>query len=967
MKRLKKQDLINILILIVFINIFYFVLTKNGCIYGSTTDWKDQHFLFAEYFRNLFYETKQLIPEFALNIGGGQNIFNFAYYGLFNPIILISYLLPSVKMMDYVIASSIVVVIVSVILFYKLLKNNQFPSHICFVVSFIFTCASPLLFHSHRHIMFINYMPFLILGLLATDKFIKENKPLLLTVSTLLIILTSYYYSICSLFVMFIYYLYKNINEKKINIKKLIKPTIKYLYFIFIGILIAAFFLLPTFSSILAGRVSTTNKTNIFLLLIPVPNVMNILYEEYSMGLTFISILSLIYFIKSKNKQNKVLAILLTIISIFPIFIFILNGTLYANAKILIPFIPLMCILIAHFLKEIETQKISIRCFMIFILLIAIVTTLYKYYDIQLLFIDVILTLTFIVFYSEKRKYMLLLLVISSLITLKNANDKDVLYTLKEYNKDFNPQIEETIEKIQKQDESFYRINNNLSKLSTVNKIYNIDYYQSSLYSSTYNGLYNKFYNHIFKNEVPYRNAVINSETNNILFQIFMGEKYVITKNGNKIGYKKIDNLENAYQNIYSKNIGFATNKLLSYDEFEKLEYPYTLEALLNNIIVDEKTNSYESKIEEYDIENLKEKIKLDYKEENGVYNLDIKEKTKLEIPLEEKLENKILIIQFEMLESESCDVGDTYITINNIKNKLTCASWKYHNKNYSFEYVLSDNVIDKLNVTIEKGHYKIKNIKAYTLNEENLKSINEVDKLNIKRIKSNIIEGNINVTNDGYFMIQIPYDKGFRIYIDGKKQEVLNLSTSFIGTKIKEGQHEIKIEYKAPLLLIGKIISVFGLIIFMISLYVNKNFKKVINLKIVKLGINLYLKYKEIINYLFIGGCTTIVSILSYTIFLKIFNIHYQISNILSWILAVIFAYFTNKTFVFNSKNKNILKELFLFVKYRVYSLIVDMVCMYLLIDLLKIDDLIAKIIVQIIIVIINYIFSKLFVFKKK
>ena len=966
MKQLKKQDLINILILIVFVNIFYFTITKNGFLYGSTTDWKDQHFMFAEYFRNLFYDTKELIPQFALNIGGGQNIFNFAYYGLFNPIILISYLFPTIKMMDYVIFSSILIVIASAILFYKLLKNNQLPSHICLIASFIFTCASPLLFHSHRHIMFINYMPFLILGLLGTDKFIKQNKPLLLTISTVLIILTSYYYSICALCVMFLYYIYKNITEEKFDIKKLIIPTLKYIYFVFIGVLIACFFLLPTFASILAGRVSTTNKINILSLLIPVPNVMNILYEEYSMGLTFISIISLIYFAKSKNKNNKVLSIILLAISIFPIFIFILNGTLYVNSKILIPFIPLVCLLIGNFIKELEEKTIKINCIIIVTLIIVLGTILYGYYDLNLMLIDIVLSLIFITFYTKKRTYLLIILALSSLLTLKNANDKDELYSIKEYNKDFNIQIEETIENIQKQDDSFYRINNNLSKLSTVNKIYNIDYYQSSLYSSTYNGLYNNFYNHVFRNEVPYRNAVINSETNNILFQIFMGEKYVITNYGNKIGYEKVDKLEHAYKNIYAKNIGFATNKTLSYDKFEKLEYPYTVEALLNNIIVDEETEDFESKIEEYNLDYLKEKINIDYEEKDGIYTFDLDEKTKIELPLE-NLQNKILIIRFDMVESQSCSEGDTYITINSIKNKLTCSSWRYHNKNYSFEYVLSDKTLNQLNITIEKGHYKIKDIKAYTIDEENLKNINEVDKLNITKAKSNKIEGNIDVTNDGYFMIQIPYDKGFSIYVDGKKQELLKLSTTFIGTKINEGHHDIKIIYKTPLLLIGKIISIIGIIIFIISLYINKNFEKVMNMKIVKLVKDLYIKYKEIINYLFIGGCTTIVSIVSYTIFLKVFNIHYQISNVLSWILAVAFAYVTNKIFVFNSKNKNILKELFLFVQYRIYSLLVDMLCMFILIDLIKIDDLIAKIIVQIIVVIINYVFSKLFVFKKK
>ena len=55
-------------------------------------------------------------------------------------------------------------------------------------------------------------------------------------------------------------------------------------------------------------------------------------------------------------------------------------------------------------------------------------------------------------------------------------------------------------------------------------------YYSSSLYSSTYNGNYNNFYVNVFQNEIPYRNSVINGETNNLLYQIYMGEKYIITK-----------------------------------------------------------------------------------------------------------------------------------------------------------------------------------------------------------------------------------------------------------------------------------------------------------------------------------------------------------------------------------------------------------------------------------------------------
>lgn len=131
----------------------------------------------------------------------------------------------------------------------------------------------------------------------------------------------------------------------------------------------------------------------------------------------------------------------------------------------------------------------------------------------------------------------------------------------------------------------------------------------------------------------------------------------------------------------------------------------------------------------------------------------------------------------------------------------------------------------------------------------------------------------------------------------------------------------------------------------------------------------NLYKKNKEIINYLIFGGLTTLVSILTYALFAKIFLINYLISNVLSWIIAVIFAFITNKLYVFESKSKDkkiVFKEITNFFFFRIVSLIIEMIIMYVFVDLLSIDDLITKIIAQIIVILSNYIFSKVFVFKK-
>jgi len=132
-----------------------------------------------------------------------------------------------------------------------------------------------------------------------------------------------------------------------------------------------------------------------------------------------------------------------------------------------------------------------------------------------------------------------------------------------------------------------------------------------------------------------------------------------------------------------------------------------------------------------------------------------------------------------------------------------------------------------------------------------------------------------------------------------------------------------------------------------------------------------IYSKYKEIYNYLIVGGLTTLVSLIVYYIcVLTIFNpnnaIELQISNLFSWILSVLFAYFTNRVFVFKSKEKNLKKEATNFIGSRVLTLLLDMVVMFLLVTMLGFNDKLGKIISQIFVIVGNYIISKLFVFKK-
>ena len=123
----------------------------------------------------------------------------------------------------------------------------------------------------------------------------------------------------------------------------------------------------------------------------------------------------------------------------------------------------------------------------------------------------------------------------------------------------------------------------------------------------------------------------------------------------------------------------------------------------------------------------------------------------------------------------------------------------------------------------------------------------------------------------------------------------------------------------------------------------------------------------KELMMYFIFGVLTTVVNFVVYLLFARFLNVNYLISNVLAWFFSVLFAYVTNRIWVFESKNSNILKEMSLFFGGRIFSGVVDTALMYLLICILAVGDVISKIIIQVIVVILNYVISKIIVFKDK
>lgn len=133
-----------------------------------------------------------------------------------------------------------------------------------------------------------------------------------------------------------------------------------------------------------------------------------------------------------------------------------------------------------------------------------------------------------------------------------------------------------------------------------------------------------------------------------------------------------------------------------------------------------------------------------------------------------------------------------------------------------------------------------------------------------------------------------------------------------------------------------------------------------------------LYRRYREQINYLIVGGLTTVVSLVTYWLCVSIFlnaedPLQLQVANVISWICAVTFAYFTNRRFVFFSQEQNRIREAGKFFLSRLTTLAMEMAIMALGVSVLRINDKVVKLVAQIIIIIANYVLSKLLVFRRE
>ena len=810
-------------------------------IFGAKVDWLSQHSVLPDYFRQQFYATGKLFPEFAANLGGGQNIYHFAYYGLYSPLILPSYLLPFVKMSDYIMAVSITGLTASVLLFYYWLKSRKTDAGTAFILSLMFLLAGPMIGQYSGQIMFVDYMPFLCLALIGVDRYFEQEKSGLFTVSVFLMIMTSFYFSIGGMLSLVLYGLHRYFEQREGNrvaVRSFLRDGLCFVRSMILAVLMSGFFLVPTALALTGGR-SKEQNTSFVSFFIPQITVERFAYSIYGIGLTTLVITVLLTGLLYRKVYEKVLTYGCVIVLVIPVFAYLLNGGLYIRDKVFIPFLPLLCYLISIYLEKCRKRELS------FIAGIVpyIITTIFVYIARnqfvskgigksiwKVLLAESILFLICYVLYCAMKRYHketkeILMLALPSVICLAVTMNtfyqmKPDRYVNRKLYRDVTGEQNRQAVKEALKDDGYYRteqMGSDDENAADLNRIWDVEQNITSIYSSAYNPDYQTFRQKTFGLEEPFRNGMMQSVSKNPVFQRMMGVRYIVS-DSDVPGYTLVKKCGTTgiYQNKDAAPVMYATDRVMTEEEYKKLAFPYNQTAFLEYAVVGEHTESSDQ-----NIMTAYEPVSL--KMANNRTTGGAEQKT-----MQQEGQKQILFLRFRV--DNAHPNKDVAVWINGIRNKLSAKDHVYYNENKTFTYAvpLKDGE-DNISVTFGKGKYRLRHVQAYlgSLPERSellYQSEIQVDK---KQTEDNVIQGTICVKKDGWFITSIPYDKHFKIYIDGKETEIQKVNTAFLGCKIESGNHELKIIYHAPGTTTGKVLSLIGIAGFLLVLVREKRKQK--------------------------------------------------------------------------------------------------------------------------------------------
>ena len=767
-------------------------------ILGSDLDWVNQHSVLPDYFRQRFYDTGQLFPDITWNLGAGQNIYNFSYYGLFNPIIWISYLLPFVPMSLYIQITSILSYGASVVIFYCWLKKKC-DDRITLACTFLFLLAAPLVYHSYNQLMFVNYMPFLCAAFLGVDKYVEEKKKALLLCSVCGMILTSFFFSIGGLLALGIYGASK-FTEK--GIKEFLKNSVSLAGVLLHSVLLCGILLIPT-AFVLFGRGGSGSHAEMAVSLFTV-QPMRFLYTPHGVGMSALALIALFDDMICRRKwQEKFLSVSLFLIFAIPLVGYVLNGGLYDKGKVFIPFLPLMCMEVAKYIDRIKKRESTFRDilpYLITAIFLIAGKTFWALLDCGVMLVCFLIRKRFSEF--PLAVWVSCVILFCSGWTINKGSDH--IIPKEDYEKILDRDTKAEVEEILEKDTGWYRMEEQQGgkkELQDINRIEDSRQWITSMYSSAYNEEYYKFRRETYDINEHFRNNMMQAVSDNPLFLQLMGVKYVIG-NHPLAGYELLEEGENGnlYVNSHAAPIGYVTNEVVSKKNYQTLDFPANQTAFLWKAVTESAGDDGDFPV----MNTCSLEILEINEEENQIkktsfgWSFSLSTEKKVSIPMKDvPMTEDLLSVRFQVKNKKDKDM---YIRLCGQTNRLTAKSHEYANHNESFAYTVTLNPENQTaDFIFGPGEYEISNLEVFTGNLSELRNEKLYETpLKLEKTEGDTLICSVNNKEAGYLITSIPYDEGFEIHINGEKTSVEKVNTAFVGAKVPKGKCTIEISYKA-------------------------------------------------------------------------------------------------------------------------------------------------------------------------
>lgn len=810
------------LLTLIFILFLIFTI-PSGCIYGSEGDWFSQHVALAEQFRQIFYETGRIFPDYTL-LGGGSNIYDISYYGFLRPDVLISFLLPEIPMKYIISTYAILEMIAAINLCYIWLKRHVSAPFFAFLGALLFSCGG-FTYQAHQQIMFVNYLPFLFLALLGIDRMLQKRTTGLLILSLFLLYLHSFYFAVAALFVCLLYFLHSySLSGNCFKSRHFGALFGRFAGAVLLSIGMAAVLLLPTALTLLSNQKDAGTPAKISEIFSGNLSMSSLLYSGYSCGLTLLCLYTLLLSIR--RKSTRILGILLMLCLTLNVIPYILSGFLYIRYKVLIPLVPLFLLLCVQTLEELHQQKLRHS---LPLLACCLVPALFYDRTAVILLDFLLMAGGFLVCHliDNRKKPQLnvcyafplcyVILAVFPVLVFFTVNQTETYISVSDDRQELFSK--EELKRLSL-DEN-YRFDYLTTPFSTVNLTAPWHMGSTNLYSSVMNSDYADFFYQTVRNPIRIRNRVALMTDANPFFSYLMGIRYIQTReNYLPLGYEVLTATRTAESGaVIAENpdvlpIAYTSTSLMSQKAYEELEFPYNLMALTNRTVVPDKSPSFGT-ID--DTVTLPKGITPIAQSWEDSYSFSSKEESSVTLPLRDDIKNKILILFFDVSSPKGNEVT---IDINGTRNKLSGKNAPYPNNNHCFTYILSDaEGLTELNITFSKGTYAISNIHAYVADPDYIGNDSITPFLADTKKGNAILQGTATLEQDGYFVTSLPYRPGYQAYADGKRVTIENINEGFVGFPLTEGEHEIIIFYSPPGKNAGIFLSLTCFILFFILL----------------------------------------------------------------------------------------------------------------------------------------------------